>query len=185
MNFQNSIKLLTALILAVWMCNAARADVCVWRDPEKTMVRLFPKAKDYETIDVKISKEALKRIETRLSKKLDPGERENWIYYKIRGSGGKTLGYILTDAEKGEYGAIEIVAGVDVNGKVIGIYIQRAREKNKEFKSKEFLGQFTGKTKDDSLLIGKDIAAKSALPTEQVAFGVRKMLAMYDNLKGL
>jgi len=53
----------------------------------------------------------------------------------------------------------------------------------KEFKGKEFLKQFNGKTEKDPIRIGKDIKATSAVPTEQVAFGVRKMLVMYDELK--
>jgi tRNA/tmRNA/rRNA uracil-C5-methylase (TrmA/RlmC/RlmD family) len=160
----------------------ALADVCVWRDPERTMIRLFPKAKDYETIDRKISNQQRDRIEEQLGKPLDPGEREGWIYYKIRGQKGETLGYILTDAEKGEYGVIEIVMGITTDGKSIGLYIQRARERNKEFKSKEFLDQFIGKTKSDPIQIGNDIKAKTSLPTEQIAYGVRKMLVMFDEL---
>jgi Na+-translocating ferredoxin:NAD+ oxidoreductase RnfG subunit len=169
-----------ALIFAFFA--EALADVCVWRDPERTMTKLFPEAKDYLTIDKKISAEVRERIERRLGKPLDPGERENWIYYEIKGSNGETLGHILTDAEKGEYGAIEIVMGVTPNGKIIGLYIQRARERDKTFRSKEFLEQFTGKTKEDRIQIGKDIKAESTVATEQVAFGVRKMLVMFDEL---
>lgn len=181
-NFSTCCKALLVVLLVVSLVSESFADVCVWRDPERTMTRLFPKAKDYETIDRKISNEQRDRIEQQLGKPLDPGERENWLYYRIRGEKGEPLGYILTDAEKGEYGVIEIVMSIATDGKIIGLYIQRARERDKEFKSKEFLDQFIRKTKSDPIQVGKDIKAKTSLPTEQVAFGVRKMLVMFDQL---
>lgn len=182
MNLLISFSPLVLAALVFW-ASTAHADVCVWRDPERTMQRIFPKAKDYETIERKISAAKAGVIENRLGKSLDPGEREDWIFYKIRGDSGETLGYVLTDAEKGEFGAIEIVMGITPEGKVRGVYIQRARERDKEFKSRVFLDQFIGKTKEGPLRIGKDIRAEASLPTEQVSFAVRKMLVMYDELK--
>ena len=178
--FRSVLLLVVAVLLAA---STAHADVCVWRDPDRTMQKIFPQARDYGTIERKISVEKERAIENRLGKPLDPGEREDWIFYKITGKKGNPLGYVLTDAEKGEYGAIEIVMGITPEGKVVGIYIQRARELDKEFKSRVFLDQFIGKTKESPLRIGKDIKAESSLPTEQVSFAAKKMLIMYDELK--
>lgn len=174
---------LLAVFVAALSATQARADVCVWRDPERTMAKVFPKAKDYKTIDVKITPEQRARIERRLGRLLDPGERETWTSYEIVGHRGGTLGYIIADAEKGEFGVIEIVMGIDPGATVVQIYIQRARERNKEFKTEEFLAQFAGKSKTDSLSVGKDIKATASIPTDQTAFGVRKMLIMFDELK--
>lgn len=181
-NFSVTFRIAVALVVLFSFSLELLADVCVWRDPERTMTRLFPKARDYETIDKKISTEQRARIEKQIGKPLDPGEREGWIYYTIRDENGEPLGYILTDAEKGEYGVIEMVMGITTDGKIIGVYIQRARERDKEFKSKEFLDQFVEKTKGEPIQIGKNIKVKSSVPTEQVAFGVRKMLVMFDEL---
>lgn len=146
------------------------------------MSRLFPSAGDYSTIDVKITGGALARIEKRLGKALDAGERENWIYYAITDRKGGIIGYVLTDAERGQYGAIEIVLGVGIDGKTAAVYIQRARERDKGFKSKEFLAQFIGKTAADPLRLGEDVKAGRTAAAEQVAFGVRKMLVMHEEL---
>lgn len=162
----------------------AAADVCVWRDPDRAMSRLFPTARDYKTVDVKISADALARIEKRLGKPLDPGERDNWIYYAIAGTKGELLGHVLTDAERGEYGAIELVMGVDPAGKTTSIYVQRSRERDKVFKSRDFLARFVGKTVADPVRLSKDIEGARAIATEQVAFSVRKMLVIYDELRG-
>jgi len=146
------------------------------------MSKVFPNAHDYKTIDLKIPSAKRTSIEQRLGKPLDPGERDSWTYYEIIGK-DSVLGYIIADAEKGDYGVIEIVIGLNVDGRVNQVYIQRSRERNKEFKTKEFLAQFAGKTKTDPIRIGKDIVAQSTLPTEQVSFGVRKMLVMFDELQ--
>ena len=183
LNLLNSFSLLI-LAVAVFWASTGYADVCVWRDPERTMQKIFPKANDYETIERKISGETLRLIENRLGKPLDPGEREDWIFYKIRGAKGETLGYVLTDAERGEYVAIEIVVGITPDGRIVGVYIQRARERDKEFRSKEFLAQFAGKTNADPIQAGKDIKGGKTVPVERVAYGVKKVLVMYDELKG-
>ncbi len=178
--FRTGLFFAAVLVLAA---SAVFADVCVWRDPERTMQKIFPQARDYETVERKIPSEKLRLIEGRLGKSLDPGEREDWVFYRIRGKVGETLGYVLTDAEKGEYGAIEVVMGITPEGKVTGVYIQRARERDQEFKSRGFLDQFSGKTKEDPLRIGRDIKAGNSLPAEQVSFAAKKMLVMYDELK--
>ncbi len=180
----NSLKAcFSVLALCAVLAGPARADVCVWRDPDRAMARIFPAAADYATVDVKIPPDALARIESRLGAALDPGERGNWIYYAVTGRKGELLGHVLTDAESGEYGAIELVLGVGVDGKIAAIYVQRARERDKTFKSKAFLAQFIGRTVKDPLKIGKDIKAAGVVATERVAFGVRKMLVMYDEVK--
>ncbi|MDE2026986.1 MAG: hypothetical protein KGJ11_00415 [Candidatus Omnitrophica bacterium] len=179
LSLPDSFKLLIALIFL--LSSSAYADVCVWRDPDRTMSMVFPQARDYKTLDRKISKEKEANIERRLGKPLDPGERETWSHYEITGSNG-TIGYVIADSEKGEYGAIEIVMGIMPDGKVKQVYIQRSRERDKEFKSKEFLDQFVGKTKVNPITIGKDIKAGNSTTSQKVAFAVRKMLAMFDNL---
>ena len=182
LSFSITFRIVVSLVLLLSFSLEVLADVCVWRDPEKTMALIFPQARDYKTLDRKISNEKRTNIEKRIGKPLDPGERETWSHHEIIGHNGKTIGYIIADAEKGEYGVIEIVMGITPDGKVKQVYIQRARERNKELKSKEFLEQFVNKTKEDPITLGKDIKAESSITTQQVAFAVRKMLVMFDEL---
>ena len=182
LNFSTSFRIIISFILFFSFTGKLFADVCVWRNPERTMVLIFPQARDYKTLDRKISNEREAEIEKLLGKPLDPGERESWSHYEIVGSNGKALGYIIADAEKGEYGVIEVVMGITPDGKVKQVYIQRERERDKEFKSKEFLNQFVGKTKDEPIQIGEDIKVGRSLPAEQAALAVKKMLIMFYEL---
>lgn len=170
------------LILYFSLSFAQEVYICVWRNPELTMQKIFPKAKDYKTVTKKISNEKREHIEKRLGSKLLPGQREQFQYYEIIDSSNNILGYILAGSQKGEYGAIEFVFGLDENKKIVGIYIQRAREKDKEFKKKEFLNQFIGKTIQDEQNLENLIEAKKTYAVSSVILGVRKELIAFDEL---
>lgn len=169
------------------LASPASADVCVWRDPERTMQKIFPQAHDYKTVTVRMTPEKIAAIERAVGSKLDDSEKGEFNFYDIMG-GGKShkIGTIIALAGNGEYGVIEVVIGVDGKGKIIGAYIQRSRERaTKSLQSPRFLGQFNGKTKEDGFEFGKDIKPASAdaeASSKVVAFIVKKMLVFHDVL---
>ncbi len=159
---------------------AQEVYICVWTNPERTMTRIFPEAKDYRTVTKKISPQKLQLIEDRLKAKLLPGQRESYQYYEMLDDKGSLLGYILAASQKGEYGAIEFVFGIDLDLKINGIYIQRARERDAEFKKPEFLEQFIGKKVEDADTI--EIGTQTKGATAAILSGVRKELIAFDEL---
>ena len=166
-----------------------RADVCVWRDPERTMQRLFPAARDYKTVMVKMTPDRIAAIERALGARLDDSEKAEFSFYDITGGSDKprTIGTVLALAGQGEYGAIEVVIGLDRDARIVGAYIQRARERaTKAMQSPEFLDQFAGKGKGDALEVGKDLkpaSAASAAASVVVAAVIKKMLVFNDVLR--
>lgn len=165
------------------------ADVCVWRDPERTMQKLFPVARDYKTVTVKMTPERIAAIERALGAELDESEKVEFNFYDIMGIVGgkpKKVGTIIALAGKGEYGVIEVVIGVENNGRIVGVYIQRSRERvTRALQSPEFLSQFVGKTKDDGFDVGRHIrpaASNAEAASGVVAFVIRKMLIFHDVL---
>ncbi len=178
---------LTSLFLLFFSLSASvsaeETYVCIWRNPERTMMRIFPEAEDYKTIRKKISPEQLKTIEGRAGKLL-PGQRELFQYFELTDNTNRPLGYIFASSQKGEYGAIEFVFGLDNDKKINGIYIQRSRERNNEFKKKAFLDRFIGRgiTDIESMETGKDIKADSSTGNLAVLSGVKKELAAFDLL---
>lgn len=178
-------KHLIALTVLGFAATAAFADVCVWRDPEQTMTKIFPEAKDYRTVDVRLTPALQARIESAIGRKLTAGEADSWTYYTLIGAGGKPVGTVLADAEKGEYGVIEMVMGIDLSGKIRQLYIQRSRErKAKELASLAFLRQFDGKTVADPFEVGRTVAPVEGadLASKEIAFGVKKMLVFHHEL---
>lgn len=183
------LHLFIGVLLLELTASVVRADVCVWRDPERTMQKLFPQARDYKTRTEKMTPARIAAIEKGLGVPLEDTERKEFDLYEITGSAdGKPqkLGTVLALAGKGEYGTIEVVVGVDGAGKLVGVYIQRTRERvSKALQSPEFLKQFAGKTRNDGFDIGKDIKPASAdaeNASRVVAFVVKKMLVFHDVL---
>ena len=101
------------------------------------MTRLFPDAKDYKTKTEKISAEKLSVIEKRIGTKVLSGQRKQFQYFEMLNKDGSVIGYTLAITQKGQYGAIEFVFGLDKDYSLINLYIQRSRERNNEFKKQQ------------------------------------------------
>jgi Na+-translocating ferredoxin:NAD+ oxidoreductase RnfG subunit len=176
--------LLGLFSLILTSVSAQEVYVCVWRNPERTMTRIFPEARDYKTISKDISPQKLEIIEKRLGSRLLPGQRETYQYYELVDTKGSLLGYIIAAAQRGEFGVIEFVFGLDLDIKINGIYIQRARERDREFSKREFLEQFIGKGIEDvdKMEISKDKTIKKTIGTTAVILGIREELITFDEL---
>ncbi len=177
-----------AAVLAL-LAGSAHGDVCVWRDPERTMSKLFPSAVDYRTVTRRVTADLARRIEDRVGMRLDDSERAEFNYYEITGraeGGTKRIGTVLALAGRGDYGTVEVVVGLGTDDRVVGVYIQRMRERQSDkLRSDAFLGQFRGKSHSDSLELGRDIrpVEEAMTASRAVTVAVRKMLVFYDELK--
>ena len=177
-------SLLLAALLTFVGAATTRGDVCVWRDPERTMQRIFPAARDYKTITTKMTPDRIAAIEKAIGMPLDDSEKREFDRYEITGDGGGQLGTILALAGRGEYGAIEVVIGVNPTGRIVGTYIQRTRERvSRALQAPEFLNQFAGKTKNDGLDSIKPASPDAEAASRVVAFVIKKMLVFHDVLK--
>lgn len=183
-NYMQSFLDRFSLVVTLLLVGAglAHADVCVWRNPERAMTRLFPQAADYTTLTVKLTAGRVAVIEQMLGSPLDPSETHEMNFYRITDRAGAHLGTVMALAGKGKYGAIEVVTGIDPQHRIVGAYIQQSRERvTQAISSPAFLGQFVGKSAHDSLTPGRDLSPPSG--TEQasavVAATIRKMLLFH------
>jgi hypothetical protein len=157
------------------LSSAVHADVCVWRDPERSMLKLFPEARDYRTVTRKLDAAAIARIEQLIGEPLEPGEKMEFNFYEITGA-GRSLGWAMALAGMGEYGVIEAVVGLEPDHRIRGVYLQRVRERKAEaLKSPVFLDQFKGKRARDPLTVNPVPGAEKA--SHEIARVVKKMLA--------
>ncbi len=156
--------------------------ICVWRNPERTMTKLFPEARDYRTVTVDITSEQLTAIEARIEMPVLDGQREQFQYYEMLDSDGGVVGYTSAVTQKGEFGAIEFVFGLNTDHEVIGIYIQRARERNREFKEASFLETFVGVSVVASEDITDPLGENGNIGTAAIVNGLRKELVAFDVL---
>lgn len=161
---------------------AQEVYVCVWRNPERTMTRLFPEARDYKTVTVSISTGVLARIEKRAGAAMLPGQREQYQYFEMLDGDGKVTGYTQAMTQKGEFGAIEFVFGMDLQHRVTGIYIQRQRERDKTFRDESFLAKFSGLSVEGADAFADPMGVDGTVGTRAVTLGVRKALIEFDEL---
>lgn len=169
-----------ALLLGMFATTAFSA-LCVWVNPDRDMKKFFPGAKSYTTDIRKYSKEQGKDIEKRIGSKLDPDENE-FKFYRVK-KDNKVVGTVLTHQARGKYGAVQTVAGIGNDGKIIGVYVQRHREPT-NMNNDSFLKQFVGKTADDPITVGEDITPINGYnrSSQAVAFSVKKILVVHDVL---
>lgn len=168
-------RTVVAILLGVISLQVAWADVCVWRDPERTMARLFPKAHDYRTEVHKLDASQIHRIEALIGEPLDAAEKHEFNIYVITAD-KRALGWVLALAGRGEYGTIETVIGLDTDHRILGVYLQRIRERARaKLQSEAFLGQFKGKSVNDPLNVTPVAEAPAA--SAEIARVVKRMLA--------
>lgn len=156
--------------------------MCIWRNPERTMRRIFPEASDYRTVTKTISSKQREIIESRLGFQLLPGQREQFQYFSMTGKYGKQIGTIIAASQKGEYGAIEFVFGLDTNLIIKGIYIQRSRERDQSFKKREFLDSFVGRNIKDVSSFNELYKGVKSTGTDAVIQGLDKECITYKEI---
>lgn len=145
------------------------------------MTKIFPDARDYKTVSVPISKDQQKIIEDKLGFALLPGQQDRFQYFEMTGDAGQTIGTIIAASQKGEYGAIEFVFGLDDSGVIKGIYVQRARERDQSFKERAFLDLFVGRSMNE--YPGFEGFSKASGPgAAAVVRGLVKELVCYETL---
>jgi len=180
----------TALLSSCIACSlfltepAAAQEVfsCVWRNPERTMTRIFPAARDYKTVTLPIGAAQRQAIERAMGFPLLPGQREQFQYYVMTGGDGRPLGSIIAASQKGEYGAIEFVFGLDPAGAVAGIYVQRSRERDQSFKERAFLDPLVGLELGDADRLRRRQAGEKNRGHVAVLRGLLKELVTFREL---
>ena len=161
---------------------AQEVYLCVWRNPERTMTRIFPDAGDYKTVNVRITPEQRKTIEEIVGYELLPGQRDQFQYFEMTDREGRTIGTIIPSTQIGEVGAVEFVFGMDADLKVRDRYIQRARERDQSFKDRAFLNLFVGRSIEEKTGFDQLYTGDPTPGTTAVITGLTKAMVAYEVL---
>jgi len=157
------------------------APLCPWREPAHDLTSFFPTATRYDA-----ETHILSGMRLQLASLLGrpaTGDENALHIYRIYAQ-PTPLGVILTQRVKGAYGAIEIVLGVNPEGKVIGLRLQRHREPESIaalLQRPEWLGTFVGKQAADPWKLGEDIPAVSEearISADAIVQGTRSTLIL-------
>lgn len=155
--------------------------MCAWRNPSSDMAAFFPGADSYHTRLMVLSG---LRVPIRQRLGVYPDADVLYAYTVFRR--GARCGEVLTHRVAGEYGAMEVVVGVDAQGRVTGMRLQRLREPDavaRALTAPAWDGAFRGKTAGDAWRLGQDIPdvpPPARVSAGKVVDAVRALLIEYD-----
>lgn len=133
-------------ILPLFSSDSLEAAMCAFRNPDKEIYVLFPKATGYRSVIKMLDKKAQEKVEEYLGQKIDFDEVGGHKFYLIL-KDKDVIGIIRPHAERGKYGIVEMVWAFTLDGRIRDYKIQRSRERNTDkVKCEEFRRQFKGKT---------------------------------------
>lgn len=174
-------------LLFIFQSNSMAA-LCAFRNPDRDVYILFPKATGYRSVIKVLNPESQAKIEEFLGQPLDYDEGDEHTFYQVL-KDEEVTGIIRPHAERGRYGIVEMVWALALDGKIIDFLIQRSREKGTgKLKSEEFRKQFRGKTLNTPFTEGKSKKANTRLfkPVEGaeralsiIAYSAKKNLFWY------
>ncbi len=140
-----------SIILALAVAPLLAAVGCELNDPDRDVKRLFPDSTGYKTLYVSISQKGgealLRRIEERLGDKFkglfETADVPYTMYQILKGK--DIIGYIHGVNQKGQYGGVQVVLALDLEGKIKSLYMQKLTSKAaKAFRDPAFGAQFIG-----------------------------------------
>jgi hypothetical protein len=151
-----NIKNIKKFILVIFIVSLGNllfgAVGCDLNDPDRDVNRLFPNSTGYKTIYFGIDKykdadKVYKSVQEKLGDKF-AGIYETidvpYTVYEIYKS-RKKIGYIHGINQKGTYGGIQVFLALNLDGTIIGFYIQKLTSKYaKEYRTDYFYNQFLG-----------------------------------------
>ncbi len=146
------------------------------------MTRIFPDARDYRTVNVRITPDQRKTIEKMVGYELLPGQQDQFQYFEMIDQNGRVIGTIIPSTQKGEFGAVEFVFGMGTDLKIEDIYIQRARERDRFFKDRAFLDLFVGRSIHEKMSFDQLYTDDLTPGTTAVVTGLTKAMVAYEIL---
>ncbi len=163
--------------------SAKAAQMCPWRSPERDRRILFPQATRHEARTA-----VLTHLFVQLKEQLGrwPIADDNPLYVYRVFNRARPVGSIATRRVKGQHGALEIVLGVDTEGAVRGVLIQRLREPAEieaALLQSDWLNTFRGKTMQSDWNVKRHLAdvPPGAHPSAQATVeGVRSLLILLN-----
>lgn len=170
------------IIFSVSPVSAQDIYLCVWRNPERTMTRIFPDARDYKTVNVRITPAQRKTIEEIVGYELLPGQQDQFQYFEMTDEKGQVIGTIIPSTQKGQFGAVEFVFGLDADLVVRDLYIQRARERDQSFKDRSFLDLFAGRSIREKMGFDQLYTGEPTPGTTAVIKGLIKAMVAFETL---
>lgn len=152
---------------------------------EKALQEIFPGETEFVQESLCLSPEEIRHIEQKADIVFEDTHASTIIRFTAR-LNGEVVGYAFEDIVDGKWGPIHYVAGVSLDGRVLGLAVLDYEEiRGRPIAKKRFLKQYLGKTTKDPLRLRKDIDGVTGATISSRAFtdGVRKILFIFQEIE--
>ncbi|MEO5802258.1 MAG: FMN-binding protein [Verrucomicrobiota bacterium] len=139
----------------------------------------FPKANNFETQAIELSKNQIKKVEKKSGAKF----LSKTNAYSIAWQEKTFLGMLIFDRVLGKHEMIDYAVAISPEGKILQVEILEYREHyGGEIRRDQWRGQFKGKNLTSPLKIHEDIynISGATISCRHVTEGVKRVLATYD-----
>jgi len=162
------------LILMIAGAPLLAAVGCELNDPDRDVKRLFPESTGYKTLYVSIAQKGgealLRRVEERLGDKFkglfETADVPYTMYQILKGK--EIIGYIHGVNQKGQYGGVQVVLALDLEGNIRAFYFQKLTNQYAKLLNDPAFGkQFVGLNLKD--FGDYDVATAQAKPGSRAA----------------
>ncbi len=151
--------------------------------PQEALRKLMPQAERFEEVTVRLDAGQKKKAEASLGKRI---RSESYRFWTGQAGAGPVGTAVLLNVI-GKERPITFLVAVSPAGEVMGVEVLIYREsQGYEIRAKRFMDQFTGKTLQSPLKLGRDIDAISGatLSARSTTFAVKKALALVEAVYG-
>lgn len=164
---------------AVSLLIAAPAYATQYLSIEQAQRLAFPTASGFEWAPVVYTPAQITAIEKLSGQAVLARGEQVW---KAK-AGERFLGFFIVDYVIGKHLAIDYAVALSPDGHIERVEILQYRESyGYQVSSKDWLGQFVGKTTRDSLTVDQDIRniSGATLSSRHVTEGIKRVLAIYE-----
>ena len=140
---------------------------------------LFPQALNFEEKLITFSEEQRDAIKERAGTRQRHKRQQVWRAERD----GELLGWMMVDNVIGKHEFITYALAVSPGGEVLGLEIMSYRETHGgEVREVDWRAQFSGKSLEDKLRLGKDVSniSGATLSCRNITDGVRRLLVQWD-----
>ncbi len=172
-------QLASAPAVALVASPAAATDYLTLEQAQRVLI---PQAASFRPVAVALSDAQRKRIGKLAGTPQRTAQPKIWQAL----DGKRTLGWVFVDEVIGKHEFITYAVAISPDGQVLGVEIMSYREsKGGQIRNPRWRAQFKGKSSQDRLRLGKDIAniSGATLSCRNVTDGVKRLLVLQSVLQ--
>ena len=190
MRHRTHIFLYVGILLLFGLCSISHAFTLLTKD--QALKSIFGKkseiAVETRQLEGSIRKKVLEQLDGKLVYMQQGSESEavestDTIDFYFALKNGKKYGLAIIDIQPGKWGPVEFIVAMDLKGVVRSVKVMSYQEqRGRPIAHASFLRQYKGKSKKDSLELGKDIIGVSGATISSwcATFTVKKAVVLYE-----